>query len=154
MRNNEKGIALTTLVITIIVMLILVGTTIGVSNIIEKARIQSITTNMLLIQTKVKIINERIAFNGDTSIYVGKKLKEQSNKASIANGVLTSAELESDSFYVYDRETLDSIGLEGIDLSNSEVFIVDYDTCDIIWPKGETNEEGIKVYRLTEIMEE
>lgn len=148
----RKGIALVSLTVTIVIMLILTGVTFATSKIIEKARIQNLATNMMLIQTKVKIINERIAFNGDTSIYVGKKLKNQTNKDSIANGVLTSGELQSDSYYIYDRETLNSIGLEGIKLAENEVFIVNYDTCEIIWPKGLTNEDGVVVYKLSEIV--
>lgn len=153
MKKNDSAIALTTLAITIAVILIITGITIESSNIIEKARIQNLASNMILIQTKVKIINERVAFNGDTSIYVGLKLKDQANKASIANGALTSSELESDSLYVYDRATLNSIGLESIKLGQNEVFIVNYDTCEVIWPKGQKNEDGVKVHRLTEIME-
>lgn len=148
----RKGIALVSIIVTIVIMLILTGVTFATSKIIEKARIQNLATNMMLIQTKVKIINERIAFNGDTSIYVGKKLKNQTNKDSIANGVLTSGELQSDSYYIYDRETLNSIGLEGIKLAENEVFIVNYDTCEIIWPKGLTNEDGVVVYKLSEIL--
>lgn len=148
----RKGIALVSLIITIVIMLILTAATFATSKIIEKARIQNLATNMMLIQAKVKIINERIAFNGDTSIYVGKKLKDQANKESIANGVLTSGELQSDSFYIYDRETLNTIGLEGIKLAKNEVFIVNYDTCEIIWPKGLTNTDGDIVYKLSEIV--
>lgn len=148
----RKGIALVSLIITIVIMLILTAATFATSKIIEKARIQNLATNMMLIQAKVKIINERIAFNGDTSIYVGKKLKDQANKESIANGVLTSGELQSDSFYIYDRETLNTIGLEGIKLAKNEVFIVNYDTCEIIWPKGLTNADGDIVYKLSEIV--
>ena len=152
MRNNEKGITLISLIITAIIMIILATVTITTSNIIETERIQSLTSNMLLIQAKVRIINERVSFNGDTSIYVGRKLKDEVNKSSISNGVLTLAELESEYFYVYDRETLDSIGLEGIKLSNNEVYIVNYQECDIICPTGVKNENGQMVYRLSEII--
>lgn len=148
----RKGIALVSLIIIIVIMLILTAATFATSKIIEKARIQNLATNMMLIQTKVKIINERIAFNGDTSIYVGKKLKDQANKENIANGVLTSGELQSDSLYIYDRETLNTIGLEGIKLAENEVFIVNYATCEIIWPKGLTNADGDIVYKLSEIV--
>lgn len=151
MKKNAKGITLVILTITIMIMIILAGVTITTNDIIQRARIQNAYSNMILIQTQVKIISERVSFDEDTSIYVGKKLKDQSNKASIAKGALTSAELESDNFYIYDRATLDSIGLEGIELPNNQVYIVNYQTCDIIWPIGIKNEEGSTVYRLSEL---
>ena len=154
MRNNEKGVTLIALVITIIIMSILAITTITTGDLIGKAKFQSIASNMLLIQAKVRIINERFSFNEDPSIYVGKKLKDQTDKSIIANGALTSTELDNENLYVYDRDTLDSIGLEGINLPNDTIYIVNYENCDIIWPSGVENENGEKLYKLSEILEE
>ena len=109
---NKHGITLTVLAITIIIMLILLG--VGGSMALELLREgnqQKFVTNMLLIQTKVKIIMENAAFNGDTSNYVGTKLKDRADKQTIANGTLTAAELEKDTIYVFDEITLESIGL-------------------------------------------
>ncbi len=150
---QEKGISLIALTITAIVLIILAGAIAVGSDILKKSFVQSLATDMLLIQTKVKIINERVKFNGDTSILIGEKLKDNPNKENIAGNALTSAEMESDSLYIYDRETLDSIGLEGIKLDNGEVYIVDYDTGEIIWPDGVSNEEGVRLYKLSEIIE-
>ena len=153
MKNNNKGITLVALAITLIVMLILSGTTIAVSSIVQNAQRQGTITNMLLIQTKVKILKERAAFSGDTqTYYIGTKLKNQPNKAAIAKDSLTSAELEKETLYVYNNDTLTQIGLEGIKLNENEIIIVDYEDADIIYPNGVNNNDGTTVYKLSEML--
>ena len=152
MNKKERGITLISLIITILVIIILIGATIVGSGILDTANIQSIASDMLLIQTKVKIINEKVGFNGDTSLYVGQKLRSHPNKAEIAGNALTADEIEKDTLYIYDRQTLDSIGLEGIKLGNNQVYIVDYENGEIFWPDGVKNDKGEKLYKLSQII--
>ena len=126
MVKNNKGVTLVSLGITILIMIVIAGATIATSNIIEKAEEQEIITNMMLIQTKVRIIMERAEFSGDT------------NKYYIGNR-------QSSGLYEYNQAILDSIGLEGIKL-NEERYLVDYETGDIIYQKGDTE------YKLSEMM--
>lgn len=130
MEKNNRGITIISLLITIIVLLILSGITIAVSNIIEKAEKQQITTDMLLIQTKVKILMEKVSFNGDTETYYIGNRHDSGDFAGL---------------YEYDRATLDSIGLEGIKLRDNK-YLVDYQTGDITYQKGET------VLKLSELI--
>ena len=149
---NKRGITLIALTITIVILIILVGVGGTVSvRLIRKGKEQSLVSDMLQIQAKVKIIMERVAFNGDTSIYIGTKLKDAGNKVEIAGLSLTTQELEKDSIYIYDKDTLASIGLDSIKLSSQEVFLVDYSNADIIFPKGCKREDGSTFYRLSEI---
>ncbi len=118
MMKEEKGVTLVALIITIIVMLIIAGTTIATSNIIEKSTEQQILTNLTLIHAKVQIIMEKVSFNGETEgYYIGIPL--------------------GDGRYEYDQDTLNSIGLHGIKI-NGEKYIVNYTTGDIIYMKGDT----------------
>ena len=80
---NKRGITLIALTITIVILIILVGVGGTVSvRLIRKGKEQSLVSDMLQIQAKVKIIMERVAFNGDTSIYIGTKLKDAGNNRS------------------------------------------------------------------------
>ncbi len=127
MLKNNKGVTLIALVITIMIMIVLAGATVATSNIVEEAQKQQIATNMLLIQTKVKIIMERVEFynNPETYNYIGTKVGEK--------------------LYEFDsQEILDSIGLEGIKL-NGEKYIIDYSNGDVTYKKGETE------YKLSEM---
>lgn len=149
---KKSGITLTVLTITIVILIILVGVGGTVSvKLVRKGKEQSLASDMLQIQAKVKIIMERASFNGDTSIYIGTKLKDAGNKAEIAGVALSTQELEKDSIYIYDKATLASIGLDSIKLSVQEVFLVDYSNADIIFPKGCKKEDGSIFYRLSEI---
>ena len=63
-KNNEKGITLMVLTITIIVLLILAGITINIgTDSVEKAKLEGLKTNMLLIQTKAKEYVENARFD-------------------------------------------------------------------------------------------
>ncbi len=152
----NKGISLISLVITIIIMAILSGVTIFTSNIIENARFQKIFANMQLIKTKVNIIHEKVLFEGEeskTKYYVGLCLKEQSNKAQLAGNSLTAEELEDENYYIYNQAVLNSIGLNSIKLKLEEIYIVNYNTLDIIYPNSCKDMDGNTVYRLSEMME-
>jgi len=153
MLKNKKGITLVSIIITIIVMIILAGIGIATSDIIGRAYTQKITSNMILIQTKVKILMEKASFNQDTSTYyLGRKLKDQPNKSQIAGQALSASELEEDTLYVYDKETLESMGLEGIELYNDQVYIINYANGEVIFPDGLKNSLGTIVYRLSDLI--
>lgn len=152
----NKGISLVSLVVTIIIMLILAGVTIYTSNIIENAQFQKVFSNMQLIKTKVNIINEKVLFEGaqsKTKYYVGLCLKDQSNKAQLAGNSLTAEELEDENYYIYNQAVLNSIGLNSVKLKSGEIYIVNYRSGDIIYPKGCKDMDGNTVYRLSEMME-
>ena len=56
--KNNKGITMISLVIVVVIMILLASITAYESNeLISIARVQSVTTDLLLIQAKVRIIN-------------------------------------------------------------------------------------------------
>ena len=150
--KKESGITLVALVITVIVMVILAFSGITVTNIIAEARAQAMITDMLLIQTKVKMIKEQVAFSGDEGVYVGDKLSlpENEDVKTMAEEILEE-ELSSGNLYIYNRATLDSLKLNGVELLEDNVYIVDYDTADVISTKSRTK-SGVKFYKLSEVM--
>ena len=63
-KNNQKGITLVVLTITIIVLLILAGITIQTgTDSIQKANLEGLKTNMLLIETKAREFVENASFD-------------------------------------------------------------------------------------------
>lgn len=154
MRNNQKGITIVTLTITIILMIILVGvTTVSIVNIVDKAETQEIISNMILIQTKVKIIMEQDSFNGGTgTYYVGTKLKDVSNKSQIAGNAVPTAELDSETYYIFNEDALKKAGLEAIQLEQDEVYIVNYQNGEVYYPKGINDFNGNLIYKLSDVI--
>lgn len=152
----DKGISLITLVLTVIIMLILASITVFTGNIIEKAQFQEICTNMQLIKSKVNIIKEKVLFEGEqskTKYYIGIKLKEQEDKAELAGHSLNDEELEDENYYIYNQDVLNSIGLNAIKLEENDIYIVNYNTQDVIYPNGCKDMDENIVYRLSEMME-
>ncbi len=148
---NQKGITLISLIITIIVMAILVGVTVTTMNLIENAERQKVISEMILIKNEAIKIREKYNFNGDASAFAGLKLSEQANKSEIAGNALTSSELNEETYYIYNQETLNGMNLEGIILDSEQVYIVNYADGDVIKPEGIKNYSGDIVYRLSEI---
>lgn len=66
--KNDKGITMVVLVLTIIILLILAGISIGTwNNVIEESNLENIKTNMLLIEVKAKELAQNANFNLGTS---------------------------------------------------------------------------------------
>ena len=149
--KEKKGISLIILIITIAIMSILAISVGYFNNIVENSEFQLIFTNMKLIQTKVKVISEKTNFDGDKTRFIGEKLKDVPNKYEIAGEALTEEELEDENFYIYNQEILNNIGLEGIKLKDDEIYIVNYNTLDSIYPKGCVDFNGQVKRRLSEI---
>lgn len=154
---KEKGITLIALVITIVVLLILVGIMIDAGdNIIKSANLQAAITNMLMIQTKVRILSDEANFEGKDSILVGTKLStivSGSQNAMInslkQNGVFTEPEKEN--LYLLDGSHLIQMGLENIKLKSDEYYIVNYQTDEVIYTKGIEDKNGTIYYKLSEL---
>lgn len=148
-KSKEKGISLITLVITIIVLVILASVGIGTgTNIIKRADLQNINTNMMLIQAKVKTISEQAKFNKDTSNYKGTKLTEVTGNEKVDKLIENNAIENKENYYLLSQSDLNEMGLEKIDID--EGYIVNYDTSQIIYVKGfEANNKSY--YQLNEM---
>lgn len=144
-KANEKGITMVTLVITVIVLIIITAIGVGTgSEIIKRADLQNINTNMMLIQAKVKTISEQAKFNKDTSNYKGTKVSEISGNEQIDKLPITDKE----NCYLLSQTDLDSMGLEKITID--EGYVVNYNTNEIMYVKGFETDDTI-YYNLTDM---
>lgn len=155
MNNKQKGITLITLTITIVVMMIIASITVYYSkDLIKRAKLQDLSTNMLLIQAKAKECVEEANFqklnlenSGDILLgvkLVGSVAEEEAKKT----GKIESG--KEDSYYYLPEETLTQMGLKNLDKEDYGYFIVQYDISEI---KVEViNTHGYNgMYTLTEI---
>ncbi|MBO5478466.1 MAG: hypothetical protein J6A04_01940 [Clostridia bacterium] len=146
---GEKGITLTTLVITIIVLIII--TSVGIytgTEVIKQANLQNINTNMMLIQAKTKTISEQAKFNKDTSNYKGTKLTDITGNEKIDKLVTDNIIDDKENYYLLQQSDLNEMGLEKISLEDG--YIVNYSTNEIIYVRGfEANNKTY--YKLSEM---
>lgn len=147
--SSEKGITLTTLVITIIVIAIIASVSVYVgTDIIKQANLQNINTNMMLIQAKVKTISEQAKFNKDTSNYKGKKLIEVVGNRKVDELVSNNIIEDQEKYYLLSQDDLNEMGFEKIQIEDG--YIVNYDTNEIIYVKGfDANKQTY--YKLSEM---
>lgn len=146
--NNKRGVTLVTLVITIIVLLIIASISIYVgTDIIKKANLQNINTNMMLIQAKTKTIYEQEKFNHRAN-YKGTKITEVTGNSAVDELMSKNILEEPDKFYLLNQNDLNEMGLEKINIDKG--YAVNYETEEIIYIKGfEANNSTY--YKLSEM---
>jgi len=143
--KDKKGITLMALILTIIIMVILLTVSIKVgTDAIDKSIEEDIKSNMLLIQGKSKIIKDK--HNFESTELLGTPINE-------ATDYTISSELQSqinlEKAYILTQEDLNNNGLYNIEISNTEFYVVDYDTCEVYYSLGIKGR-----YSLTDIQAE
>ncbi|MBQ9297610.1 MAG: hypothetical protein IJ223_01005 [Clostridia bacterium] len=154
--NNQKGVSLIVLVITVIVLAILATITAqelgGIINQIDK---ENISTDLLLIQAKAKVLKEKASFNSDDTILKGEKISEIVNNAKIEElkekGVINTAEENYDKYYLLNKETIDELEIGIEKMGEEDFYIVNYATEEVIFPEGYKHTDGNTYYKLSEI---
>ena len=139
--EDNRGITLVALVVTIIVLLILAGIGIntGISS-MEKVKLEELKTNMLLIEAKarecVEEANFRMGATTDETVVesVRKEIYEVNNKLEKANSTNvpnSPSEIDLTDCYVITQETFDLWGLNKIKLSEDEKYLVRFNEKEI-----------------------
>lgn len=149
MKINSKGITIVSLIITIIILLIISGVTVYVgTSVIKQATLQTVNTNMMLIQAKTKTIAEQAKFNNNQDNYKGTVLSEVSGNKKIDEMINVGIIDDTSKFYLLSKDDLVSMGLEKIDIEDG--YIVNYETEEVIYVKGYEN-DGITYHKLTDM---
>lgn len=156
MIKNNKGITILTLAITVAVLAILAAATVYTgTKVLESAKLQNINTDMLLIQARVKVISEKVVFDGDNTAYRGEKLSDVSYP-SVENlkniGIIDTEDTNYSSYYIWNQSILNEFGMDKIELNSGEYFVVNYATNEVITTEG-IKYDGNTYYKLSETKE-
>ena len=163
--SKQSAVTLIALVITVILLLILasVGYYYG-NDVIRQANLESLKTDMLLIQAKAKEYVEEATFkmgiNPDDAkkqearqeVYINTAKLKQLSQAISEDGLSVPSEITTnDNFYYVTRDALKEMGLDKIETGeNNGEYLIEFDennaTAEIYNTKG----RGGK-YSLTEI---
>lgn len=147
--KKEKGITLVALAITIIVLTILASVTLYVgTNIIKRANLQNINTDMMLIQAKTKTIKEQASFNKDNTLYKGTVVSEISGNTNIDNLIDQGIIDEPSKYYLLTRVDLNEMGLSKINVGKG--YVVNYETEEIIFVQGFEHDRNT-YYKLSDL---
>ena len=133
-KNKAKGITLIALVVTIILLLILVGTTlsmlIGENGIIEKANIARQMTNATSEKEAISLFIQLKNMDNKEQDYIGTQLYdrtfENGNKWNIFVDTKNSKKYGSDWYYIEPKTQIENIG------QTQYGWLINYETNDII----------------------
>lgn len=154
--KNENGITMIALVITIVLIIILATISIKIgSSVISETKLQTIRTNALLIQTKVKTISEKHNFDSDSNPFIGVNITSQGQE-EILEKVKTIMGLQEikdeDYYYVLSKEDLNNMKLEKVNIDDG--YVVNYKTNEVIYLRGIEDSDDTLKYKLSEIAQE
>lgn len=136
--EQDKGITLVTLVITVIVLVIIAGITVYSGlDVIKRANLESMRTNMLLIQAKAKEYVEEADFkmgpNNDETKKVEVYNSYNFKKASEVTEISLPDKFTGDNFYYVTTDALNQMGLTNIaeELKDEEAYLVEFNEEDL-----------------------
>ena len=168
--KKNRGITMVALVITIVVLLIIAGISIGAgNNAIKNSKLENLKTNMLLIEVKAKEQIENAKFRLGTSFDKATE-EEKTNRVNtaktefigeeIVDGNIFNNNIKEDNtnniyYYKLSTQNLIDMGLKNVKSDEKEgYYIVKYDlknsTIEIYNTEG-FDDEGNVVYSLTDI---
>lgn len=150
MKNQNKGITIIALIITIIIMLILAGVTMqyGTGQ-IERTKLEDIKTTMLLIKGRAQIVIDKEGFGGSYDNTGMIKLEEASgyNTSNLQN-IFNNLE-DSSNLYIWEQAAMNNNSID-VEITNNEFFVIDYATGEVYYSLGYTY-EGNTYYSLTQM---
>lgn len=152
--KKQNGMGHITLILSIIVMIILVAVVINVLQLANTNRkIENLTTDMLLVQGKIKIIAQENEMNNEKGL-LGKKvqdnMEDEKIKKLIEEKVISAEDENFDKYYIIDSENLKELNLENT--LNGEYYIVNYADYEVIYSRGIEIDEKVH-YTLSELLE-
>ena len=136
--KNEKGMSLIMVVLSII---LIVAAIIGVLYFAReeyiKYKLETLKTNMVTIQVKVKVLSEEVNAKKEGVSYIGQKLSENIEDEDVKNlidkNIISQEDENYEEFYILNEEDLTKLKF-----SNSSIkkVIVNYKTYEIIYVDG------------------
>lgn len=151
--KKVNGMSLIVLIICIVIIIAIAVLAINfILKETKERKIENLTTDMLLIQGKIKVISQENEMNKDENPLIGKKVSdnktEENVKILLENKVILEEELEQ--YYIISSEELNKFNIKS-EISQ-QFYIVNYKTYEVIYTQGiEIN--GKTHYKLSELLE-
>lgn len=136
--KSQKGMSYIMMLLCIVAIIALIGGIIYFTQKkYEEEKLETLKTDLITLQGKIRILSQEVNMKKEGISYMGKSvaenLEEESVKKLINEGVITSENGEYKEYYILEGEDFKALGLENYNLSK---VIVNYTTCEIIYPEG------------------
>lgn len=153
--KNEKGMTLITTAVLVVVIAALVFAVVYYARIaIAKEGLESLKTDMLLVQAKVKKIAGEYTLEQKEELLKGTKIEDMAENETIQNFLekeIINTEEENKKYYVLDKQNLEELELEKVKLEENSYYIVDYTSNEVYYTKGVEYADGNTYYDMKEI---
>lgn len=153
--KSEKGMTLITTAVLVVVIAALVSAVIYYARIaIAKEELESLKTDMLLVQAKVKKITGEYTLEKKEELLKGTKIEEMAENATIQNFLekeIIDVEEENKKYYVLDKQNLEELDLQKVKLKEDSYYIVEYTSNEVYYTKGVEYADGNTYYDIKEI---
>lgn len=153
--RHRKGVLTTYIKIILVILLIAVAIYFSLKIIYREYdanEIETIKTDMLLIQGKTEVIAQKVEIKEKGAEYIGTKLSEKQDEEKIQNLIqkgIIDIDSKKHNYYCIDKEDLKELGLNDIEID--DYYIVDYKQNDIISVEEIQKQDGSIVYKLSEM---
>lgn len=140
MMKKDKGIALIVLIIIIVIIGIIIWTGIQYAKrYIKNQEIEDIKEKMLAIQSIITNINNKHIVDEENNLLIGTKIELDNNSSEYSISVELKKVLlsmEEANLYILNQEELENHGIKDIHISNTEFYIVDYNSGEVFYSLG------------------
>lgn len=124
-----------------------------IKNQYEEEKWETTKTNMLLINAKIKILEEKVKIKEKGVSYIGTKISEMQEDESVKKlqeNKIIEIESKEHEYYVLNYQDLEKLSLNEIKPENG-YYIVDYKTGEVIYSDGIKDKDGNIFYQLSEM---
>ena len=124
-----------------------------IKNIFKNEDVKNFESDLLLVQAKVELVKGTNIMDKDKNPLKGIQVSQLPEEINIQDvfdkGLITEEEKEK--YYFLNEEALNQMGLKNFYNKYEGKFIVNYDTYEVIYTKGYKNENGLFVYKVSEL---
>ena len=151
--KNEKGMGLIQLIVFVVLIILIVAMSVYFIRMqYNEVRVETIKTDMLQVQWKLKDYIDTQTVNGDEIQYLGSKVSDNLQdpllSEVISNNVILESEYEK--YYILKDEDLATAGLEITNYEES-YFLINYETYEVIVTQGCNISDDETLYKLSDI---
>ena len=155
--KNEKGMTyLTLLIILVILAIVIVAIVFFIKGEFEQETIENRKTNLLLVQGKVTMLEEKVVAKKEGATYIGKKVADNKENEKIKplldKEILKEEEENFDNYYLLEKEDLEALGLSQLELKDGEAYVVNYKTGEVMFTVPVTI-ENVDYYTLSSMIQ-
>lgn len=121
-----------------------------------KKDIEDLNTDMLLVQAKVKKLQEDYILKKKEEILIGTKISDMQDDEVIKQFMqkkLFDQNEKNKKYYVLNNQNLQELGLNQVNLRDGEYFVVEYIDAKVYCTKGLQDANGKQYYTLSDFEE-